>query len=48
VTVAYDDRDALDRSRQPGAAVVDAAAREADLDVLDECAASTPATPATG
>jgi heme-degrading monooxygenase HmoA len=35
VTVAYDDRDALDRSRQPGAAVRDAAAREADLDVLD-------------
>ncbi len=35
VTVAYDNRVALDRSRQPGAAVRDAAAREADLDVLD-------------
>jgi len=35
VTVAYDNRDALDRSRQPGAAVRDAVAREADLDVLD-------------
>ena len=35
VTVAYDSRDALDRSRVPGAAVRDEAAREADLDVLD-------------
>jgi len=35
VTVAYDNRVALDRSRQPGAAVRDAVAREADLDVLD-------------
>ncbi len=35
MTVAYDNRDALERSRQPGAAVRDAVAREADLDVLD-------------
>jgi heme-degrading monooxygenase HmoA len=35
VTVAYDNRDALDRSRRPGAAVRAAAAREAGLDVLD-------------
>jgi hypothetical protein len=35
VTVAYDTRDALDRSREPGAAVREQAAREANLDVLE-------------
>jgi len=35
VTVAYDSPDALDRSRQPGAAVRGDAARDAGLDVLD-------------
>jgi heme-degrading monooxygenase HmoA len=35
VTVAYDDRDTLERSREPGAAVRDEAAREADSDVLE-------------
>jgi heme-degrading monooxygenase HmoA len=35
VTVAYDDRDTLERSRAAGAAVRDEAAREADLDVLE-------------
>jgi hypothetical protein len=35
VTVAYDSRDALDRSRQPGAAVRDQAVREAGMEVID-------------
>jgi hypothetical protein len=35
VTVGYDDRDALERSREPGATVRAQAAREADLEVLD-------------
>lgn len=35
VTVGYDGRDALDRSREPGAAVRDQVAREEDLDVLE-------------
>ena len=35
VTVAYDDRDTLERSREPGAALRDEAAREADSDVLE-------------
>jgi heme-degrading monooxygenase HmoA len=35
VTVAYDSRDALDRSRQPGAVVRDETAREAGLDVFE-------------
>ncbi len=35
VTVAYDNRDALELSRQPGSAVRDDAAREADVEVLD-------------
>jgi heme-degrading monooxygenase HmoA len=35
VTVAYDDRDTLDGSRQPGAELRDEAAREGNLDVLD-------------
>jgi heme-degrading monooxygenase HmoA len=34
-TVAYDSRDALERSREPGAALRAEAARQADLDVLD-------------
>lgn len=35
VTVAYDDRDALDLSRQPGAVVRSETARETDLEVLE-------------
>jgi hypothetical protein len=35
VTVGYDDRNALDRSRRPGATVRETAARDAALDVLD-------------
>jgi heme-degrading monooxygenase HmoA len=35
VTVAYDDRDALARSREPGTALRDETAREGKLDVLD-------------
>jgi hypothetical protein len=35
VTVAYDSRNALDRSREPGAGIRDEAARQADLDVLE-------------
>lgn len=35
VTVGYDDRDALDRSRRPGAAVRETAARDAALEILD-------------
>lgn len=35
VTVAYDSRDALDRSREPGAAVRDQAARDAHLEMLE-------------